>query len=83
MLAFNASIEAARAGAAGRGFAIVASEVKNLSLRSDQAAVQIGTGIDKLEQVVQASWNTIVGQRIAKEFERFRRDFGSSRRIDR
>ena len=71
MLAFNASIEAARAGAAGRGFAIVASEVKNLSLRSDQAAVQIGTGIDKLEQVVQASWNTIVGQRIAKESSGF------------
>jgi methyl-accepting chemotaxis protein len=71
MLAFNASIEAARAGAAGRGFAVVASEVKNLSLLSDKAAVQIGTGIEKLEQVVQASLNTIVGQRIAKESSGF------------
>jgi methyl-accepting chemotaxis protein len=71
MLAFNASIEAARAGAAGRGFAVVASEVKDLSLLSDQAAVQIGRGIEKLEQVVQASLNTIVGQRIAKESSGF------------
>jgi methyl-accepting chemotaxis protein len=71
MLAFNASIEAARAGTAGRGFAVVASEVKDLSLLSDQAAVQIGTGIEKLEQVVQASLNTIVGQRIAKESSGF------------
>jgi methyl-accepting chemotaxis protein len=71
MLAFNASIEAARAGAAGRGFAVVASEVKDLSLLSDQAAVQIGTGIEKLEQVVQASLHTIVGQRIDKEARGF------------
>jgi methyl-accepting chemotaxis protein len=71
MLAFNASIEAARAGAAGHGFAVVASEVKDLSLLSDQAAVQIGTGIDKLEQVVHASLNTIVGERIVKEASGF------------
>jgi methyl-accepting chemotaxis protein len=71
MLAFNATIEAARAGDAGRGFAVVASEVKDLSLLSDQAAVQIGAGIEKLEQVVQASLNTIVGQRIARESSGF------------
>ena len=71
MLAFNASIEAARAGPAGKGFAVVASEVKDLSLLSDQAAVRIGTGIDKLERVVQASLNTIVGERIAKELSGF------------
>ena len=71
MLAFNASIEAARAGAAGRGFAVVALEVKNLSLLSDKAAVEIGTGIEKLEQVVQASLHTIVGQRIEKRSSGF------------
>jgi methyl-accepting chemotaxis protein len=71
MLAFNASIEAARAGAAGRGFAVVASEVKDLSVLSDRAAVQIGSGIEKLEQVVHASLTTIVGQRIAKESSGF------------
>jgi methyl-accepting chemotaxis protein len=71
MLAFNASIEAARAGDAGRGFAVVASEIKDLSVQSDETAVRIGAGIDKLEQVVQASLNTIVAQRIAKESSGF------------
>jgi methyl-accepting chemotaxis protein len=71
MLALNATIEAARAGDAGRGFAVVASEVKDLSNQSERAAIEIGSGIDKLDQVVQASLNTIVGNRIAKESSGF------------
>jgi methyl-accepting chemotaxis protein len=71
MLALNATIEAVRAGDAGLGFAVVASEVKELSLQSDQAAVEIGAGIDKLEQVVQTSLSTIVGDRISKETSGF------------
>ena len=71
MLALNATIEAARAGDAGRGFAVVASEVKDLSNQSERAAIEIGAGIDKLAQVVQASLNTIVGDRIAKESSGF------------
>jgi methyl-accepting chemotaxis protein len=67
MLALNATIEAVRAGDSGKGFSIVASEVKALSLQSDQAAVEIGEGIDRLEQAVQDSLQTIVGERIAKE----------------
>ncbi|MDR3514197.1 MAG: methyl-accepting chemotaxis protein [Azospirillaceae bacterium] len=67
MLALNATIEAARAGDAGRGFAVVAFEVKALSLQSDQAAIEIGDGIAKLEQAVQSSLQTIVGERTAKE----------------
>ncbi|WP_209075919.1 methyl-accepting chemotaxis protein [Shimia sp. R9_3] len=41
MLSVNASVEAARAGDAGRGFAIVASEVRNLSQRTSDAAFQV------------------------------------------
>jgi methyl-accepting chemotaxis protein len=72
MLALNATIEAARAGEAGRGFAVVASEVKELSLRSDHAAVEIGAGINKLEQVVRSSLDMMVGNRLAKETSGFK-----------
>jgi len=71
MLALNATIEAVRAGDAGKGFAIVAAEVKDLSQQSDHAAIAIGEGIDKLQEAVHASLATVVADRVTKEEEGF------------
>lgn len=59
LLALNAAIEAARAGEAGRGFAVVADEVRKLAEQSDRSAKQIANLIEEVQQKTSSAVNFI------------------------
>jgi len=69
LLALNAAIEAARAGEHGRGFAVVADEVRKLADRTDKAVSEINISLQSMKQEVDS---------MAEHFKEMQESIGSS-----
>ena len=81
LLALNAAIEAARAGEAGRGFAVVADEVRKLSGETESAVKKINDGIHSVVGVIETQFkNKLANIHVEDErasLERFAQQLGS------
>ncbi|MEO5358593.1 MAG: methyl-accepting chemotaxis protein [Nitrospirae bacterium YQR-1] len=79
LLALNAAIEAARAGEQGRGFAVVADEVRKLAERTGSATSEISTMITAIQQEVQVAVNSMdLGTRRVEVGVQYAREAGNA-----
>jgi len=67
LLALNAAIEAARAGEQGRGFAVVADEVRNLARRTSQATVAISDVVGKNRELAKQAVSSMQSSTLKAE----------------
>lgn len=81
LLALNAAIEAARAGEQGRGFAVVADEVRNLAKRTSSATVEITSLVSQMREDSTASRNDIIS--FAEQADKFSSDGSHSAELMR
>ena len=76
ILALNAAVESARAGEAGKSFAVVAGEVRNLALKSSQAAKEVKNLIDESNRRISAG-----AEQVARAGETMQDIVNSVRRV--